>query len=247
MWHDGLDIRYSDDAGNLVICGDCLEVMKQMPDGKVDAIVTDPPFTFAGGISNGRTSIVGDQFFLHWWKDVCGYIEKVAKQDGEGFWWCDWKSAYTMSQGFQRDQKYTWRASQMLYHYREMIGMGRPFRSTVDMITYIRGPKSKGQRIPNNTENFLSQYWYYGKHEYHPAEKSPDVCMLLIGWCSGISDLVLDPFLGSGTTAVAALRQNRRFIGIELSSEYCDMAVERIKQELAQPDLFLAKEVNDGK
>jgi site-specific DNA-methyltransferase (adenine-specific) len=59
----------------------------------------------------------------------------------------------------------------------------------------------------------------------------------IISW-SNPGDLVLDPFMGSGTTAIAAIRQNRRYIGIEIAQEYVDLANERINLELAQTDMF---------
>lgn len=215
---------------NKIHCGDCLELMKEIPTGTVDAIVTDPPFAFAGGLSNGTSSQVSSQFFDHWWKSVCIELLRVLKSSGEGFIWCDWKTAPSISLGFKPTQQtYNfWRVSQMLYHYREMPGQGKPFRSSVDMIAYVRGPESTGRRIPNTTHNHISKYWYYGKHEFHPAEKDPELCEMLIGWCSDIGDVVLDPFLGSGTTAVACKRSGRRFIGIELSEEYTEIANKRL-------------------
>lgn len=48
-----------------IVCGDCFEIMRNMPDGCVDAIVTDPPFAFIGGNSHGRTSQTQNQFFAH--------------------------------------------------------------------------------------------------------------------------------------------------------------------------------------
>lgn len=225
-----------------VVCGDCFEIMRNMPDGCVDAIVTDPPFAFIGGNSHGRTSQIQNQFFAYWWRDVCTELKRVCRPDGEGFIWCDWKSAVTIADGFPEDQKYTWRLSQILYHFREMPGMGRPFRSSVDMIAYIRGPKSKGHRIPNDTLNFISHYWYYGKHPNHPAEKSPKICERLIEWCSDEGMIVFDPFMGSGTTAISALRLGRHFYGCDVEQEYVNVANKRIEKtrlEISQAELTL--------
>jgi len=218
--------------------GDCLEIMRQIPDGSVDAVITDPPFAFAGGISNGRSAIASTQFFLHWWTDVCKHLDRALKPDGEGFSWCDWKTAAVFAAGFNLGQRYTWRVSQMLYHYREMPGQGRPFRSSVDMIAFLRGPKSKATRIPNTTHNWISKYWYYGKHKYHPAEKDPDIVMQLLGWCSDEGDTILDPFMGSGTTGVACVKTGRNFIGIEIDKGYYDIAEKRIKEAQMQSVLL---------
>jgi DNA modification methylase len=223
---------------NQIIEGDCLEVMKELPDKCIDAVVTDPPFVFAGGISNGRSSEISDQFFLYWWKDVCKELNRILKPEGEGFMWCDWRSAHVLAQGFNFGQKYGWRMPQMIYHYREMPGQGTPFRNSVDMIAYLRGPKSKGGRIPNTTHNWISKYWYYGKHKHHPAEKDTDIAEQLIKWCSDEKQIILDPFLGSGTTAVAALNTGRFFVGIEKEPKYVEIARQRVEQAQGQQSLF---------
>lgn len=202
--------------------------MRGMADNSVDAVITDPPFTFAGGISNGRASFADNQFFLYWWKDICKELNRVLKPDGEGFIWCDWRSVSTIAAGFAQDQKYTWKVSQMLFHYREMPGQGQPFRNSVDMIAYIRGPKSKPNRIPNTTHNWISKYWYYGKHKNHPAEKDHEIAKQLVEWCTNSNDTILDPFMGSGTTGVACVKLGRHFIGVEIDPGYFKIAEKRI-------------------
>lgn len=210
--------------------GDCIEYLRSVPDASFDAIVTDPPFTMAGGISNGRASMADDQFFLYWWRAVCRELNRVLKPTGEGFIWCDWRSAAVLARGFAQDQVTTWRVAQMLYHYREMPGMGQPFRSSVDMIAYVRGPKSTGARIPNTTHNMLSKYWYYGKHKYHPAEKDPEMCAQLILWCSDAGDSILDPFAGSAAVGVGCAMTGRSYAGIEVEETHHATAERRLSR-----------------
>ncbi len=217
--------------------GDCLEILPTLEAGRADGIVTDPPYAFAGGLSNGRTSIADSQFFAHWWRDVAAEIDRVVKPDGEGFMWCDWRSAAIFEQGFRQCQRATWRVASMLYHYREMPGMGRPFRSSVDMIAYLRGPKSQGHRIPNTTHNWISKYWYYGKHEYHEAEKDVAICVQLIEWSTDPGDTVIDPFMGSGTTGVACVQTGRNYIGIEIDPDRFEVAQQRLAEVQMQPQL----------
>ena len=126
----------------------------------------------------------------------------------------------------------------MIFHHREMPGMGRPFRASIDMIAYLRGPKHKNPPISADTLNFISEYWYYGKHDHHPAEKSPSICVRLLNWCSIEEQIIIDPFIGSGTTAVACERLNRRWIGIEIEGKYCEIAAKRIEKERQQLKLF---------
>jgi len=220
------------DSYDTIQQGNCLDVMKAIPEDSIDAIITDPPFAFAGGISNGTSSQVSSQFFDFWWREVCIELQRILKPEGEGFIWCDWKTAASIAEGFKpKTQTYNhWRVSQMLYHYREMPGQGKPFRSSVDMIAYVRGPKSKGSRIPNTTHNFVSKYWYYGKHKFHPAEKDPEMVCKLLEWCSDEGDVVLDPFCGSGTVAIACRQTGRHYVCIELDQDYCDVANNRVSE-----------------
>jgi site-specific DNA-methyltransferase (adenine-specific) len=222
---------YFEDGGITIFNADCLEVLHTPQFAMLDAIVTDPPFAFAGGLSNGMQSSADDQFFSRWWRDVCERIAGSLVAEAEGFVWCDWRTARVFADGFGRvDQVKPFRLAQMLYHYREMPGMGQPFRSSVDMIGYIRGPKATGLRIPNTTHNWISQYWYYGKHDFHPAEKSVDLAMQLVAWCSDEGQTILDPFCGSGTSLVAAKRTGRKAIGVEREERYCEIAAKRLSQ-----------------
>lgn len=210
--------------------GDCLESLRALPDSSIDALITDPPFAMAGGISNGRSSMADTQFFVFWWRAVCDQLNRVLKPDGEGFIWCDWRTAAIVSDGFApKHQTYdVWRVAQMLYHYREMPGMGQPFRSSVDMIAYVRGPKSKATRIPNTTHNLLSKYWYYGKHEHHPAEKDPEMCAQLTLWCSEPGDTILDPFSGSAAVGVGCAMTGRSYLGMEIDEGYHATGMRRL-------------------
>jgi DNA modification methylase len=72
----------------------------------------------------------------------------------------------------------------------------------------------------------------------HPTVKDLKLTEYILETASGFNSLVLDPFLGSGTTAVACERLGRRWIGIEISKAYCDIAVKRIEQERAQLKLL---------
>ena len=68
----------------------------------------------------------------------------------------------------------------------------------------------------------------------HPCSRALKHIEWLVRWWSMPGEVILDPFMGSGTTAIASERLNRRWIGIEISKEYCDIAVDRIKKETAQ-------------
>jgi site-specific DNA-methyltransferase (adenine-specific) len=75
------------------------------------------------------------------------------------------------------------------------------------------------------------------EERYHPTQKPLEVMKWVIELCPK-SDTILDPFMGSGTTGVAAIQLGKKFIGIEREPKYFDIACKRIEQAVAQPQLF---------
>ena len=202
---------------NTIVLGDCLKLLDKIQSKSVDAIITDPPFTMAGGLSNGFASRADDQFFRTWFTIVCEKLIRVIKPEGCMFFWCDWRTIGIMNDCLaEASETYEpWRVSQMLAHDREMIGMGKPFRNQLDLICFVRGNATNYEnRIPNNTPNIFRKYWYYGKHDNHPSEKDVDVAKKLVEWATNEEQLVLDPFTGSGTVCIASKLTNKNFIGI---------------------------------
>jgi site-specific DNA-methyltransferase (adenine-specific) len=92
------------------------------------------------------------------------------------------------------------------------------------------------------THNF-SEWPVVRDDRFHPTQKPLGLMRELCGLCSPAGGTVLDPFLGSGTTLVAAYRLGREATGIEISEEYCELAARRLEQELAQGRLFEPAEV----
>lgn len=78
----------------------------------------------------------------------------------------------------------------------------------------------------------------HDKGRFHPTQKPVDLIREIIAKHSNEGDLVLDNCMGSGTTAIACIREKRNFIGFELNKEYYDKACKRIQLEMMQPSLF---------
>jgi site-specific DNA-methyltransferase (adenine-specific) len=76
-------------------------------------------------------------------------------------------------------------------------------------------------------------------NEHHPTEKPVELMRAVIEWTRGV---VLDPFMGSGSTGVAAVKLGRRFIGVEMHEPYFDTACKRISAALGEPELFVPRE-----
>lgn len=226
---------YYENDGIVIYNGNCLDILPSLSGRAPNILCTDPPFAMTGGISNGRESQVSDQFFAHWWRDIATTLSGMLAPNGSGFIWCDWRTAKIIADGFKPRQSYEsrWRVAQMLFHDRQMVGLGRPFRHSVDMLAYVRGPEHKSTQIPPTTSNLVSHYWRYGSHPHHPAQKSVSLVVQLLRWCLDTTDdCVIDPFMGSGTSMIAARMMGKKAIGIEVDEEYCEIAVQRLAQSV---------------
>lgn len=218
--------------------GDCLEVLRGYPDASFGALVTDPPYTAAGGSTNGRTeggSGADTQFFDYWMAAVFAEVRRVMRPDACGFVFCDWRTigslGRTIAPDGNRQTGEAWRLSQALVWDRQSIGLGAPFRNSYEMIGFVRGPKFRSE-LPKNIPTVIPYRYPYGAHEHHGAEKPVGLVRQLIEWAGGVGP-VLDPFAGSGTTAVAARELGRDFVGIECAVSAYEVALTR---SAASPD-----------
>jgi site-specific DNA-methyltransferase (adenine-specific) len=118
-------------------------------------------------------------------------------------------------------------------------GLGQRYRRQHEMVMVAH---KTGGRIRWNEEvgkvpNILALM--PPRERQHPNEKPLRLIERLVGIHSLPGDVILDPFMGSGTTGVAAARLGRRFVGVEIEPGYFDIACRRISEALAQPDMLL--------
>jgi site-specific DNA-methyltransferase (adenine-specific) len=201
---------------------DCLEGMKLIEDNSVDLIVTDPPY----GILNGTTSLGGPGTInvknriypeIKWdnkpSKETINEIIRISKNQiifgGEHL-----SDILPQSRGW--------------YVWDKKIPDGMKFAQCELIWTSFSFPVKiiRHQWHGFITDNNLIEPEYRD----HPTQKPLDVIRKLIINHSKEHDLICDPFMGSGTTAVACKQLNRNFIGFEISQEYVNIANERLKQ-----------------
>lgn len=213
--------------------GDCLEGLRTLPAESHHALCTDPPFTAAGGSTNGRNSRADTQFFESWLRQVVTEACRVLRPDGCGFVFCDWRtigvveSAFAAS-GSRMASSKAWRVSQALVWDRESIGLGSPFRNGFEMIAFVRGPDYRSC-LPKDIGNVIRHRYPYGRHEFHGAEKPVELVAKLIGLAQvPAGGLVLDPFAGSGTTLVAAAGAGVSATGFEIELDTYEVARTRL-------------------
>jgi len=208
-----------------VFTGDCMTLMAAMPDGCVDAVITDASFPSRADVGGGPGRFAGwmcvmpritNLALVKW--SVPGLVE-IAGAVPVG-----WKWRHTLVWHKPMTHGRIW-ASSLYPHWEPVVILG------------ING-KRNGAR---NASDFLSCVpCMKGMAEDvgHPTQMPERVARWLIEDWTQPSDLILDPFLGSGTLAVVAERLGRRWIGCEISPEYAEMATKRIlraREQLALP------------
>ena len=246
---------------------DCLEGMKQIPDGSVDAIICDLPYgttackwdvvipfepmweqyhrvckpnaaivLFAGepftsclimsNLAEYRQKLTwlktrptnvfnAKKQFMNWTEDICVFYRNLP----------------TFNPQMRTDGQFTGAKVQHCHHDRSNGTLGQ----TGEKAGYVHEGNG-GLFFPKSVLEFSNVH--HGDECMHPTQKPVDLIAYLVRTYTNEGDTVLDNCMGSGTTAIACIKEKRHFIGFELSKEYFDKAQKRIKAEQAQLKLF---------
>lgn len=215
-------MNWPDDFINKIICGDCLEVMKEMPDKCADLVLTDPPYGIK--MDKGFEGFGG----------FGGFGEPIARRRYEENKWDNQRPTKEIFEEIMR-------VGQKI-----MIFGGNFFADLLPISTHWL-VWDKLNTMPtfgdceliwtNIDRKSVKKYTYeynglIGKEGWriHPTQKPLGLITWLIKDYSEEDNIVLDPFLGSGTTVEACKLLHRNFIGIEISPSYCKIAEERLAQ-----------------
>lgn len=232
--------------------GDCLEVMKDIEDGSVDLILTDPPYL---GIINENWD-KKDPFC----KELIDEFHRVLKQTGNIYVWCGIgeKSRSMLRFIPLLDNKFYFK-DLITWKKKKGIGMRKGWLYTREECLWyvkdknkftwnvenqyneneIRKTSNKNTCIPKSKYKRLTNVWddiseetcgnTKNKEKLHPAIKPVKLMERIILASTFSGNTVLDCFMGSGSTGIACLNTNRNFIGIELDEGYFKIAKERIE------------------
>ena len=205
--------------------GDCLELMKDIPDESIDMILTDPPYGM--NYQSGRRKVMHDKIHgdsgLDWLDDFVNEIYRVSKPNTAHYVFCSFhhidKCKRAIEKKFKVKNILTW-----VKNNTSMGDLKGDFAPKTEFIIFFH----KGRRLINGTRDPNVLEFKRTQNKLHPTQKPVDMTEYLIGKFSDEGDLILDPFMGSGTTGVACLNTNRSFIGMELDEKYFKLAEERI-------------------
>ena len=225
-----------------LVHGDCLEVLKKIPDASIDLILTDPPYNIS---KRDRITRRGGKF---------GVAKDITLNFGE------WDFGKTKPEDYLPEIVRVLKPNGVLVMFYDKLWLGiiglwlqEEFGFRVRYIgSWVKrnpAPQARKVKWQNGVENFLiatknegsghhfnyklgqSPDYFVTSVNYehlHPTQKPLDLIEWIISYWSFEGDLVLDPFLGSGTTMKACLELNRNCIGIEISEDYCNIVKKRL-------------------
>jgi site-specific DNA-methyltransferase (adenine-specific) len=233
--------------------GDCLAILPTLP--KVDALVTDPPYSSGGQfrgdraqstsskyVQTGAVDTCRDEFagdnrdqraFLAWATMWLGYALHISKPGAVCCIFTDWRQLPTMTDAIQCGG-WVWR--NLVTWWKPGIRMQRGrFSSSAEYVVYgSHGVPNAGEKSP---QNVLTSPPVGGANKEHIAEKPVSLLEAIIG-VTPEDAIIVDPFMGSGTTGVACVNLGRQFIGIEIERRSFDVACKRIEEAQRQYHLF---------
>lgn len=241
---------------NHVICGDAVELMKKLPDESIGLVITSPPYNLKNSSGNGMKDGRGGKWasaalvngyathndnmpheeYVAWQRECLSQMLRVLSEDGAIFY------------------NHKWRVQNGLLQDRHDIVVGLPVRQiiiwrrkggfnfnpgyflpTYEVIYLIAKPKFRLAPKANS----VGDVWEFTQesNNTHPAPFPVALIDRIIGATK--AKIILDPFIGSGSTALAAQNHGRSFIGFELSAEYCKAARKRIVNHSIQSKMAI--------
>ena len=197
---------------------DCLEGMRSLPDKSISLVVTDPPYGKKADKGTNGFGAAKNRRYKGGWDayipapEYFSEMQRVAKTlvIFGGNYFCH---LLPPTNGW------------IFWDKKGEIQFKNPFSDGELIYTNTKGPLKK---IVFKQQGFITDS---KDKRYHPTQKPTELVQKLIEMYSSPDEIVLDPFMGSGTTAVACLRTGRNFIGFELDKKYHEIAVQRVKQE----------------
>uniref|UniRef100_UPI003F49499C DNA-methyltransferase n=1 Tax=Amycolatopsis sp. CA-096443 TaxID=3239919 RepID=UPI003F49499C len=229
--------------------GDALSVLSGMDPASVDAVITDPPYNSGGRTTGERTTATargkyvssdaahqladfpGDnrdqRSYTYWLTLVLGECLRVSRVGAAALVFTDWRQLPSTSDALQA-AGWTWRGC-VVWHKPVARPRRGGFTQATEYILWGSNGPVVGDRNPVYLPGLVSGSQPRGRGRNHITQKPLEVMRQLVQICPP-GGTVLDPFAGAGTTGVAALAEDRDFVGVELSPHYHAIAAARLSE-----------------
>ena len=211
--------------------------MKNIPDGSVDLVVTDPPYkTITGGDSDGKNStrpkgmLSGNRKLFAHQNNIkpSQWIPELFRVLKEGSHCYIFTNHLNMKDMLIESEKAGFKLHNILVWEKNNCTPSQFYMKNCEYILFLRKGKAKWIRNIGGSKT-VHQFQNIIGRKVHPTEKPVELMQYYVENSSSDDGLVLDPFMGSGPTGVACLNSGRDFIGIELDEEYFRIAKDRIE------------------
>lgn len=219
--------------------GDCLELMKKIPDCSIDLVVTDPPYkTITGGNSNGANS-VRPKGMLSGHKKLFNYqntclpnqwmpeLFRVLKNESHCYVFTNTLNMRVM---LEEAERVGFKLHNILVWEKNNCTPCQYYMKNCEYVLFMRKGPAKWINNIGQSKTVHQFPNIIGKKQ-HPTEKPVSLIQFYIENSSNFGDVILDPFMGSGSAGIACLNADRQFIGIELDDKYFKLAQDRIKNK----------------
>lgn len=241
---------------NRLVCGDAIEEMRKFPNNSVDLIIADPPYNLGKDYGNNqdiRAWHEYETFTRNWLKEANRILKKTGAiyvfmgvrfvsriflilEDELSFQFNSWIT-WHYTQGMGRKIGFSPRHEDILYFTRS-----RDFTFNLDSIRvpqkYYRSVNNMSGANPGDVWEFSHVHYCSAEREKHPTQKPEALLERILLASSNPGDIVLDPFVGSGTTCKVADVLGRKWIGIDINPDYIVMSQKRIAESFSQFDSF---------
>ena len=238
---------------NKVICGDCVELLNGIDEPFADLIFADPPFNIGCKYDKYHDEVEGDKY-IAWTREWMTACKKVLKPHGS--FYIAIGDDYAANVKIIADEIGLVMRNWIIWHYTFGQQTKDKFARSHTHIFYfvndrknftfndfaVRVPSDRqliyDDRRANPSGKMPDDVWedsrvcgtFKERAGWHPCQMPESLLMRIIAVSSNTCDCVLDPFIGSGTTAAAAMKLQRNYVGIEISQEYAEKAKQRLSQ-----------------
>ena len=239
---------------NKIINADCMEVLRKLPDNSIDLVVTSPPYNLKNSTGNGMKDGRGGKWanaalidgyenyddcmpneeYAKWQHEVLLELVRIIKDDGAIFYNHKWRVQAGLIQD-RRDIVYDVPLRQIIIWKRKGgINFNAGYFLPTYEVIYLIAKKDFKLAPQANSYGDVWEIMQEQRND-HPAPFPVELIDRIVSSTTG--QIVLDPFMGSGTTAVVAAGLGRDFIGIEKSAKYCEAALERLERNKTNPEV----------
>ncbi len=237
------------DGNSHYINGDCMKYMKQMPDKCIDLAIVDPPYKcISGGESldengikkkgtpSGILSKNDGKIFENNNIKCSEWIPelfRVLKDDTDCY---IMTNLINMTEYLNVCKNSGFKLHNLLIWEKNNCTPSRWYMKNCEYVIYLY--KGNAKPINNHGSKTVHKFNNIIKTKNHPTEKPTELMEFYILNSSKKGDIVMDSFMGTGSTGVAAIRNGRKFIGVEIDKTYYDIAVARLEAAMNQQRLF---------